>query len=185
MLPCVRNVTEVLSDRKFSLFFLLEGNKTTQLPEYVNISGLGHTHTHTHTHTASVRLLTTPLLYTIPANQLLTTPTHTSPLRSSANTSPRLYRTAQNHGYQSVAEYSSAAILSPGLCARSPENDEKRSKGSKIVGSYIPYGLFQTKGELCAKFGSDWFRHVNLYKVQTHTHTDTQTNIQLYINYEE
>jgi hypothetical protein len=38
---------------------------------------------------------------------------------------------------------------------------------STILGPYIPYGLFQTKGEMCAKFGSDSFRNVNLYKVQT------------------
>jgi hypothetical protein len=64
-----------------------------------------------------------------------------------------------------------------------PENDEKGKKGSEIVDPNIPYGLFQTKGEMCAKFGSDWFKNVNLYKVQTntHTHTHTQTNIQLYI----
>jgi len=35
------------------------------------------------------------------------------------------------------------------------------------VGPYIPYGLFQTTGEMCAKFGSDRFRNVDLYKVQT------------------
>jgi len=37
---------------------------------------------------------------------------------------------------------------------------------------YIPYGLFQTKGEMCAKFGLDWFRNVNLYKVQTNKQTN-------------
>jgi len=31
---------------------------------------------------------------------------------------------------------------------------------------------------MCAKFGSDWFRNVNLYKVQT----NKQTNKQLYIH---
>jgi hypothetical protein len=103
----------------------------------------------------------------------------------SDNTSLPLHPTANSHGYYAVADYSSAVILSTGLCARSPENDEKGQKGKTIVGPHIPYGIFQTKGELCAKFGSDWFRNVNLYKVQTHTHTDTQTNIQLYINYEE
>jgi len=45
----------------------------------------------------------------------------------------------------------------------------------KKFGSIIPYGLFQTKGEICAKFGSDWFINVNLYKVQTHTQTNKQT----------
>jgi hypothetical protein len=38
---------------------------------------------------------------------------------------------------------------------------------SHIFGPYIPYGLFQTKGEMRAKFGSEWFRNVNLCKVQT------------------
>jgi hypothetical protein len=125
MLSCVRNVTEVLSDRQCSLFSLLEGNTRTQLPEYVNISGLGQTHTWL---SASARLPTTPLLYTIPAIKLLTTPTNTSPLLSSANTSPPLHPTAHNHGYYAVADYSSAAILSPGLCARSPESDKKGHK---------------------------------------------------------
>jgi len=39
------------------------------------------------------------------------------------------------------------------------------------VGPYVPYGLFQTKGEMCAKFGSDRFKNVDLYKVQTNTQT--------------
>jgi hypothetical protein len=30
--------------------------------------------------------------------------------------------------------------------------------------------LIQTKGEMCAKFGSYRFRNVNLYKVQTNKH---------------
>jgi len=47
----------------------------------------------------------------------------------------------------------------------------------KNSGPYIPYGLFQTKGEMCAKFGSDRFRNVNLYKF----HTYKETNIHLYI----
>ena len=38
------------------------------------------------------------------------------------------------------------------------------------MGPYIPYGLFQTTGEMCAKFGSDRFRNVDLYKVQTNIH---------------
>jgi hypothetical protein len=55
-------------------------------------------------------------------------------------------------------------------CMKKPVNDKKGQTGKKILGPYIPYGLFQTKGELCAKLGSDWFRNVNLYKVQTNTH---------------
>ena len=35
------------------------------------------------------------------------------------------------------------------------------------MGPYIPYGLFQTTGEMCAKFGSDRLRNMDLYKVQT------------------
>jgi hypothetical protein len=84
MLYCVRNVSVVLSDRKCYLFSLLEGNRTTQLPECINISVFGHTHTHM---IFSFSMSShNPLLYTIPAIQLLTTPTHTSPLLSSANT---------------------------------------------------------------------------------------------------
>jgi len=45
-----------------------------------------------------------------------------------------------------------------------------------IVGPYIPYDLLQTKGETCAKFGSDWFRNVDLYKF----HTNKQTVIFMY-----
>jgi hypothetical protein len=44
---------------------------------------------------------------------------------------------------------------------------QKNRKGSNILGPYITYGLFQTKGEICAKFGSDWVTNANLYKVQT------------------
>ena len=39
------------------------------------------------------------------------------------------------------------------------------------MGPYIPYGLFQTTEEMCAKFGSDRFRNVDLYKVQTNIQT--------------
>jgi hypothetical protein len=46
-----------------------------------------------------------------------------------------------------------------------------------IVGPYVSYGLFQTTGEMCAKFGSDRFRNVDLYKVKT----NIQTNIHLCI----
>jgi len=35
----------------------------------------------------------------------------------------------------------------------------------------MPYGLFQTTGEMCVKFGSDRFRNVDLYKVQTNKQT--------------
>jgi len=44
------------------------------------------------------------------------------------------------------------------------------------VGTYIPYDLLQTKGETCAKFGSDRFRNVDLYKF----HTNKQTFIFIY-----
>jgi hypothetical protein len=60
-------------------------------------------------------------------------------------------------------------------CVKKPENDKTKVKRSSVLGPYIPYGLFQTKRELCAKFGSDWFRNVNLYKVQTNTHTHKLT----------
>jgi len=49
-----------------------------------------------------------------------------------------------------------------------------------MVGPYIPYGLFQTTGEMCAKFGSDRFRNVDLCKVQTNIQTNKQTFIFIY-----
>jgi hypothetical protein len=37
----------------------------------------------------------------------------------------------------------------------------------------MKFGSKHTKGKMCAKFGSDWFRNVNLYKVQTNKQTNT------------
>ena len=37
----------------------------------------------------------------------------------------------------------------------------------EYCGSICTLGLFQTKGKMCAKFGSDRFRNANLCKVQT------------------
>jgi hypothetical protein len=148
------------------MFFVFPsgGNRTTQLPEYVNISGRGHTHTHTWL-SASARLPTTPLLYTIPAIQLLTTPTHTSPLLSSVNTSPPLHPTAHNHGYYAVTDYSSAAILSPGLYARFRKTT-KKVKNVKNCGSiHTPRSLPDQGGGRCVQ-------NVNSYKVkETHRQT--------------
>ena len=48
------------------------------------------------------------------------------------------------------------------------------------MGPYIPYGLFQTTREMCAKFGSDRFRNMDLYKVQTNIQTNQQTFIFIY-----
>jgi hypothetical protein len=64
-------------------------------------------------------------------------------------------------------------------CNRHPLTTKKVKKVEKsnILAPYIRYGLFQTKGQMCTKFGSDRFRNVNLYKVQT----NIQTNFQLYI----
>ena len=45
------------------------------------------------------------------------------------------------------------------------------SKRLRISGPYIPYDLLQTKGETCAKFGSDRFRNVDLYKFHTNKQT--------------
>jgi len=55
--------------------------------------------------------------------------------------------------------------------ARSWERRWERSKRYKILGLYIPYSLFQTKGEMYAKSGWDQFRNMNLYKVQTYKQT--------------
>jgi hypothetical protein len=56
------------------------------------------------------------------------------------------------------------------------EKGPKRSKRLRISGPYIPYGLFQTEGETCAKFGSDRFKNVNLYKFHTCKQRKKETN---------
>jgi len=65
---------------------------------------------------------------------------------------------------------SRAAIYCARICTRFRQNRSKRWERWNIVGLYIPYGLFQTTGEMCAKFGSDRFRNVDLYTVQTNIH---------------
>jgi hypothetical protein len=83
--------------------------------------------------------------------------------------------TSWNHGYKGIAENGrTGSHLVPMIlqCPPSPnEKGPKRSKRSRISGPYIPYGLFQTKGETCAKFGLDWFRNVNLYKFHKYKQT--------------
>jgi hypothetical protein len=64
------------------------------------------------------------------------------------------------------------------------EKGPKLSKRLRILGPYIPYCLYQTKEETCAKFGSDRFRNVNLYKFRTYIHTNKQTNKPLYIRFD-
>jgi len=59
------------------------------------------------------------------------------------------------------------------------EKGAKSSKRSRISGPYTPYGLFQTKGEMCAKSASDLFRNVNLYKF--HAYKQTNKHSFLYI----
>jgi hypothetical protein len=192
MLSCVRNVTEVLSDRKSSLFSLLEGNRTTQLPEYVNISWLGHTHTqthahtntHTHTHTRDSQLQHVfpqpPFCTQFPQFNYLPRPLILL----------RFCRPLIRHllyiSHPTITDITLSRITpEPPYChpdyALATRKTTKKVKKLKNCGSVIPYGLFQAKGEMCAMFGSDLFRNVHLYKVQTHTHTHRQTNIQVYI----
>jgi len=87
---------------------------------------------------------------------------------SSARTSRpwRHTNTFRNHGYNAPA-----AIFCAASGTRSRERRWRRLKRSRILGPYKPYGLFQTKGEMCAKFGWDRFRNVNLYKVQKNLQT--------------
>jgi hypothetical protein len=57
------------------------------------------------------------------------------------------------------------------LCRPLQRKRSKRWGRWNIVGPYVSYGLFQTTRETCAKFGSDRFINVNLYKVQTNIQT--------------
>jgi hypothetical protein len=54
------------------------------------------------------------------------------------------------------------------------------------VGPYISYDLLQTKREMCAKFGSDRFRNVDMYKFHTNKHSSLYIRdiyIYIYIRY--
>jgi hypothetical protein len=84
--------------------------------------------------------------------------------------------TSWNHGYKGIAENGRASnhivpVILQWLLKK------ERPKRSRFSGPYIPYGLFQTKGEPCAKFGSNWFRNVDLYKVQKTNIENKQTFI--------
>jgi len=84
-----------------------------------------------------------------------------------------------------------AAVFCPWIGTRSRQRRSKRPKRSRNLGPYIPYGLFQTKGEMSTKFRFDGFRNVNMCKIQTNKQTHTHTNKQkrtkklsaLYIRY--
>jgi hypothetical protein len=84
---------------------------------------------------------------------------------------------APQHGYKAVAGQCSTGsyLLRRNLHPVPTKSVEKLERWN------MPYGLFQTTGEMCAKFGSDRFRNVDLYKVQTNIQTSKQTNLYLYI----
>jgi len=72
-----------------------------------------------------------------------------------------------DHGYNAVAmTLGPAAMLCPGFCTGSWQ---KRSKRVKYCGSIRTLRPPPDEGETCAKFDSDRFRNVDLYKVQTKT----------------
>jgi hypothetical protein len=84
----------------------------------------------------------------------------------------------ENTGCNALAgELAPTAIFRARIGTRSRQNRSKRWESWNIVVSYISYDLLQTKGETCAKFGSDPFRTVDLYKVQTNIQTNKQTFI--------
>jgi hypothetical protein len=66
-----------------------------------------------------------------------------------------------------------AAIYCARVCTCSRQNSSNRWERWNIVDPYIPYGLFQTTGVTCAKFGCDRFRNVDLYKLQTNKYIYT------------
>jgi len=78
---------------------------------------------------------------------------------------------APHHGYNAVAgRVPPVAIYCALVGTPSWQNWSKMWESWNIVGPYIPYDL-QTKGEMCAKFGSDRFRNVDLYMFHTKKQT--------------
>jgi hypothetical protein len=81
---------------------------------------------------------------------------------------------SNNHGYNAVAdELRRQPFRTENSALAHDDKGKKDKKGQTFSSPYIPYGLFQIKGKMSAKFSLDWFRNVNLYKVQT----NKQTNI--------
>jgi hypothetical protein len=84
--------------------------------------------------------------------------------------------TCRNHGYNAVADDSCAGSHLLSWNRHPLATKVRKVEKVKILGPYVPYGLFQTKGEMCTKFGSDWLKNVNLYKVQPNKQTHKETN---------
>jgi hypothetical protein len=180
VISCVRNVTEGLSDWQCSLFSLLDGNRTTQLPEYVNISGL----THTHTHDSQLQHVFPQPPFCTPFPQLNYLPR--PPIL------PRFCHPLIRHLLyilQPTITDITLLRITPALpyChpdyALAPRKRTKKVKKLKNCGSvHTLRSLPDQGGDMCAKFGSHWFRNVNLYKVQTNTHTHKLTFSFIYIS---
>jgi len=58
--------------------------------------------------------------------------------------------TSKSHGYNAVADDSRRQPFRAEDSATAPDEGQKGRKRSNIFGPYIRYGLFQTKGEMCA-----------------------------------
>jgi hypothetical protein len=66
--------------------------------------------------------------------------------------------------------------------APAPDKIGRRGGKSEIMWAHTyPTVSSRYTGVMCAKFGSDRFKNVDLYKVQTNIQTNKQTNIHLYI----
>ena len=93
---------------------------------------------------------------------------------SSARTS-RAWRhrsRSRNYGYNALADAPGAGSHLPGSIGHKLATEEVEKLGKvEYCRSIVPYGLFHTKGEMCAKFGWDRFRNVNLYKFHTYNHS--------------
>jgi len=76
--------------------------------------------------------------------------------------------TCKNYGYNAVADNSRRQPFRAEDSAVAPEEEvHKGRKGQKFSDHTYPTVISRPRGKMCAKFGSDWFRNVNLYKVQT------------------
>jgi len=99
---------------------------------------------------------------------------------SSAKTSFswRHTNTRKNHGYNAVAEVSCAGShVVPRILHSLLTQKVKKKRGQTFSDHTYPT-VCMTKGDMCAKFGLDRLRNLNLYKVQT-KQTKKQTNFYL------
>jgi hypothetical protein len=110
---------------------------------------------------------TSPRFYTLPI--VHDTSSKNAKLSSATTSFPWPYtNTSKNHGYNAVADDLRRQPFCSKDSALVPDRKgQKDRKGETFSDHTYPTISSRPRGEMCAEFGWDQFRNVNLYKVQT------------------